>query len=176
MMRIATTRFGLIEVPEDALVTLPSGLVGLGHYTRFVVIEEEDHATFQWLQAVEEPGLAVVVVDANFIRSALQVDLSDDVIAEIELHPDDPVALYLVVTIPKDQPEQATVNLRGPIVMNLRTRKAKQLVLHEAWPVKYPLCGDAEPVDDPQNAHIESSSCAPSAPAGCGGGSAKRAT
>lgn len=144
LIHVDTTRFGRIEVSEDSILTFPSGLVGLAHCTRFVVIEEEHHPSFQWLQAVNEPGLAFVVIDATLIDCDYHAEISDDAIAELELGEADPVGLYVIVTIPPGKPEQATVNLRGPIVLNLRTRKAKQLVLHEAWPLKFPLCHENE--------------------------------
>jgi flagellar assembly factor FliW len=49
-----------------------------------------------------------------------------------------------VVTVPSGQPEQATANLRAPLVVNLRTRKGKQLILHESIPLRFPLMPEEE--------------------------------
>jgi flagellar assembly factor FliW len=51
-----------------------------------------------------------------------------------------------VVTIPSGKPDQATANLRAPLVVNLRTRKGKQLILHESIPLRFSLVSEDEAV------------------------------
>ncbi len=58
----------------------------------------------------------------------------------------DPVLILAVVSIPSGQPDQATANLRAPLVVNLRTRKGKQLILHESIPLRFPLLAEDEAV------------------------------
>ena len=45
---------------------------------------------------------------------------------------------------PDGQPEQATANLRAPLVVNLRRRKGKQLILNESIPLRFSLLSEGE--------------------------------
>ena len=48
--------------------------------------------------------------------------------------------LYTIVTIPQGEPEMMTANLQGPILINLATREAKQILLvSDDYPIRYPL-------------------------------------
>ncbi|MGH7231713.1 MAG: flagellar assembly protein FliW, partial [Nitrospiraceae bacterium] len=40
---------------------------------------------------------------------------------------------------PSDDPSRITANLRGPLVVNQRSRLAKQVILREEQPTRYPL-------------------------------------
>lgn len=144
-MKVYSNRFGSLDVAEEALVTFPSGLVGFPSHRRFVVLDVEDTSEYQWLQSADEPSLAFVLVDMQVLNTDYQVEISDDSLRELEVHAADSLSLLAVVTIPADAPQRASANLRAPIVVNLRTRKGKQVILHESIPIRYPLI--PEPVD-----------------------------
>jgi flagellar assembly factor FliW len=144
MMTIRTGRFGAIEVSKDSLLTFPSGLVGFPTAQQFVVLDVEDDCQYQWFQAVTEPDLAFVIIDVHLLDQEFQVEVSDEGLAELEIAQTDPVLIMAVVTIPSGQPQQATANMRAPLVVNLRTRKGKQLILHESIPLRFPLLVENE--------------------------------
>ncbi len=149
MMKIRTGRFGEIEVSKDTLLTFPTGIVGFPAVRQFVVLDVAEDCQYQWFQAVNEPDLAFVIIDVHLLDPNFQVELSDEGLEELELAQTDPVLIMAVVTIPSGQPEQATANLRAPLVVNLRTRKGKQPILHESIPLRFPLISEGEP-DQPE--------------------------
>jgi len=144
MMKIQTGRFGEIEVSEEILLTFPSGLVGFPTVQNFVVLDVAEDCQYQWFQAINEPDLAFVIIDVHLLDQKFQADISDEGMAELEITPSDPVLILAVVTIPAGEPDRATANLRAPLVVNLRTRKGKQLILHESIPLRLPLMRDEE--------------------------------
>jgi len=146
MTTIQTSRFGELEVAEDTFLTFPSGLVGFPAAQQFVVLDVAEDCHYQWFQAIKEPDLAFVIIDVHLLNSEFQVQVSDEGLAELEITQTDPVLIMAVVTIPSGQPEQATENFRGPLVVNLRTRKGKQLILHESIPLRFPLLSENEAV------------------------------
>jgi len=83
--------------------------------------------------------LGFVIVDVHLFNPEFQVEISNEGLAELEIGQTDPVLILAVVTIPSGRPEQATANLRAPLVVNLRTRKGKQLILNESLPLRFPL-------------------------------------
>ena len=138
-MKIQTTRFGEIEVQEESLWTFPSGFVGFPDIQRFVVLDTEENSDYQWFQAVDEPSLALIIVDVNILQPDFQVNVPDEGLLEIDYTSSDPLMVMAVVTIPAGNSHEATANLRAPLVVNVRTRKGKQVILHETIPLRFPL-------------------------------------
>ena len=62
-MQVRTTRFGIVEIDDDRIITFPKGLLGFSAYTRYCLLQPSDDAAFFWLQSVEEPSLAFVITD-----------------------------------------------------------------------------------------------------------------
>jgi flagellar assembly factor FliW len=139
MMQLKTSRFGDLEVAEEACVTFASGLVGFPAHRRFIVLDVSEDSEYQWLQSLEDPGLALILVDMHVLQTDFRIEVPDESLRELDLRPDDPLLLLAVVTIPADAPEKASANLRAPVVVNLRTRRGKQLILHESIPLRFPL-------------------------------------
>ncbi len=148
MMTIHTSRFGELEVSEDTLLTFPTGLIGFPAIQEFVVLDVAEESPYQWLQAIGEPDLAMVIIDVHCLDPDFRAQISDEGLAELGVIEKDPVLIMAVVTIPSGQPEQATANLRAPLVVNLRTRKGKQIILHESIPLRFSLMFDGEAVQE----------------------------
>ncbi len=144
MITIRSRQLGEIEVTQDSLLTFPTGIVGFPAIQKFVVLDVADDCLYQWFQSMEEPDLGFVIVDVHLFNPEFQVEISNEGLAELEIGQTDPVLILAVVTIPSGHPEQATANLRAPLVVNLRTRKGKQLILNESLPLRFPLLVEEE--------------------------------
>jgi flagellar assembly factor FliW len=46
------------------------------------------------------------------------------------------LVMFVMLTIPSDDPSRMTANLRGPVVVNAGTRIGKQLILREEFPTR----------------------------------------
>ncbi|MCA9472070.1 MAG: flagellar assembly protein FliW [Nitrospirales bacterium] len=141
-MNVSTSRFGTVEVSEESLVTFASGLVGLPTHTRYAVFEVEGGGGYQWLQSLDDETLAVVMMPAEILEPDFVRTIPQESVAELDIQDDDQVSISVIVTIPPGQPDRATANFRAPIVVNLRTRMAKQVILHESIPLHVPLMPD----------------------------------
>jgi len=138
-MNVASTRFGIMNVSTEALLTFPSGLLGFPERTRYVLLDHDTNAPFKWLHCAEEASLAFVVIDPTLFKANYQVMISSEALSEVEGSDNDKVTLAVILTIPSDDPSAVTANLRGPLLMNPRTRLCKQLVLSEDYPTRYPV-------------------------------------
>jgi flagellar assembly factor FliW len=138
-MDVASTRFGTFEVRSESLLTFPSGVLGFPEWTRYVMLDHDTNAPFKWLHCVEEASLAFVVVDPALFNANYQVTISQEARVEVEGSETDELTLAVILTIPSDDPSAATANIRGPLLMNPRTRLCKQLVLSEDYPTRYPV-------------------------------------
>ena len=138
-MNVASTRFGNLDVPAESLLTLPSGLLGFPEWTRYVILDHDTDAPFKWLHCAEEASLAFVVIDPALFNENYHVTISPEARGEVEGRETDELGLAVILTIPSDDPSAVTANLRGPLLMNPRTRLCKQLVLTEDYPTRYPV-------------------------------------
>lgn len=136
-MQIDTTRFGMQEVAAGKIIEMPDGMVGFGE-TRFAILDPAGDGPFLWFQAVDHPNLAFVVVDPLRFVPDYHVDLTADERNKLLLEPDEEPALLAVVTMSSD-PQQITINLQGPIVLNPTRMIARQVVLEGRFTMRHHL-------------------------------------
>jgi len=128
-----------MSVPDEKVLAFPSGVLGFPEWTRYVMLDHDTDAPFKWLHCVEEASLAFVVVDPAVFHQNYQIEISAEASVEVEGSETDELCLAVILTIPSDDPSAVTANLRGPLLMNPRTRLCKQLVLSEDYPTRYPV-------------------------------------
>jgi flagellar assembly factor FliW len=136
-MQVRTTRFGVLEVPDDRVLEFPKGLLGFSQYTRFCLLEPGEDACFFWLQCLEEPSLAFVVTDPSLFVPDYAVPIRPEQLVEMKLGRLEDAQVFVIV----NKVEQTlTGNLQGPLIVNTLTRSGEQLVLAEKrWTTRHPL-------------------------------------
>lgn len=155
-MNVASTRFGPFDVPRESLLIFPSGLLGFPEWTSYVILDHDTDAPFKWLHCAEEASLAFVVIDPALFNPNYQVMISPEARVEVGGNETDELSLAVILTVPSDDPSAMTANLRGPLLMNPRTRRCKQLVLSEDYPTRYPVFTAPNPAERSQiHASIE---------------------
>jgi flagellar assembly factor FliW len=138
-MQIHTVNFGDLEVQEDKTIFFKQGVPGFPQIHRFVRLDFEDLKPFQYLQALDEPPIALLVVNPFCVDPGYTFVLSKSDMEDIQTTDTNETSVYAVATIPED-PEQATINLMAPIVVNEKMRCGKQVILHDSgYSVKHPL-------------------------------------
>ncbi|MBW1739635.1 MAG: flagellar assembly protein FliW [Deltaproteobacteria bacterium] len=145
-MKIETTRFGIIEILEEKIITMPHGILGFRDKKRFCIIQHKEDSPFYWYQCLDDPALAFVITNPWLFKPDYRVDPTPAIDAMgWEGEPDKlPLECYVIVTIPRGLPEKMTANLIGPIVLNTEKREAVQIVLlNDAYSHKYPLAKQA---------------------------------
>lgn len=129
-MKIKTTRFGEIDVPEKDLITMPQGIIGFQDLKKYVILDHEKNSPFKWLQAVEDPAIAFVLINPLTFNPSYDVEVSEEEIKELELVSEEDAVISVIVTIPSN-PKNMTANLKGPMIFNLKNRRGKQVVLQD---------------------------------------------
>jgi flagellar assembly factor FliW len=142
-MLIKTVNFGELEVPDDKIINFKEGLPGFPQIHRFAVLELDELKPFQYLQALDDPPIALFVINPFVIDQTYEFRLTESDMEDVNSKNSAELAVYAVATIP-DDPSQATINLMAPIVINDRDRCGKQVILHESkYSVQHPLLGNA---------------------------------
>jgi flagellar assembly factor FliW len=112
---IDSTRFGRIEVAPDSAIEFPNGLIGLEGRS-FTLIARETDADFLWLHSLEDPALALPVVDPHRFFASFALELADGEAERLALVPLEQASVYVTVRA-SSRPEDITANLRAPIVI-----------------------------------------------------------
>lgn len=142
-MEVRTTRFGVIDIAEDRVITFPKGLLGFPGKTRFCLLQPGDDACFFWLQSLDEPSLAFVVTDPTLFVPDYSVPIRPEQGRELDLESLDDAQVFVIVNKVSGQ---LTGNLQGPLLVNTISRMGEQLVLAEKkWTTRHPLVTVATP-------------------------------
>ncbi|MDJ0761588.1 MAG: flagellar assembly protein FliW [Myxococcota bacterium] len=128
-MRFATERFGEIEIDEGDILSLPSGIIGFPDCTKVVLLDHRENSPFRWLQSVDDPSLAFVVLDPFLIAPDYPAESLRAGLPEKGKNADE-LAVAAIATIPP-APAPITVNLVAPIVFDAKARIGAQVILHD---------------------------------------------
>ena len=131
MQKIKTSRFGEVDVQEDEIIVFPEGLLGFGAFHRFVILNPQEGSPFRWLQSLDDGELAFVIIEPLNFMFEYDLEISDSDALSIGVQKAEDVVLYAIVTIPENAKEM-TANLQGPIVINGRNRKARQVISNKS--------------------------------------------
>ena len=112
---IESTRFGSLDIPDDAVIEFPNGLIGLGG-TRYTLIAREESAPFLWLHSIDDPSLAIPVTTPWNFFATFEVEISDSEAERIGVT--DPAAAEVLVTVRAGESlDDFRANLRAPILV-----------------------------------------------------------
>lgn len=113
---VNSSRFGELEVPAEAVIDFPSGLIGVGG-RRFALLSREESGAFRWLQETEHEDLALPVTDPFAFFPDYEVQISDAEAERIGIaEPDE--ADVLVIVRAAEALEDFSVNLLAPILVS----------------------------------------------------------
>jgi len=129
-MQIETTRFGTIEVERQLVIDMPGGMLGLERCKRFTLLEERPESAYKWLQSLDDPAVAFIVVNPIEFFPDYEAELTDEQAKTLELMDPSDAVLLSTVTVGRER-NQVTANLAGPVVINARTLRARQIVLED---------------------------------------------
>ena len=132
-MKINTRKFGEITIDEKKILTMPEGLPGFSGFERFVLLEDPKTAPFCWFQSLEEPNLALVIMDPLVFkpdyRLGLKKFISDMNWTDMK---EEDLLIYVVVNITGEKEnKKITANLMGPLVINSKNNEAVQVVISD---------------------------------------------
>ena len=125
--RLIQTRVGEREISEDTIISFPKGLIGFEECRDFVLLPVSEDSPFLLLQSLDDPRLGFLVADPYpFVKEyQIQIDVPQRLVLQLEREGQQ--AVLVTVTIPKNEPEKAKLNLSGPIILNTESRIGLQV-------------------------------------------------
>jgi len=157
-MVVQTGRFGQIEISTDEIISIPSGILGFPDEQDYCLVDSGDDTLILWLQSLTNPHLAFPVLEPRIYKNDYVVRLSASELRELRLDSIKEASVFTILTIPGNLTEM-TAHLKAPVVINTRSRIAKQVVLQENdQPIKHPMFNELR-------THLMGMSRTPTAPA-----------
>lgn len=132
-MEVQTKNFGLIKIEEDKIIHFAGGILGFPDLTQFLLVFDEEQGNkggIQWLQSLQEPAFAIPVVDPLFIDSEYNPMIEDDLLKPLGELNEENLLVLTTITVPSDITKM-TVNLKGPIIINTESKKARQVIVED---------------------------------------------
>jgi flagellar assembly factor FliW len=143
MEQLATTvdlpRFGEMTYNETDVIAFPWGLPGFPTSRRWLLLSLETQPGFVWLQSLDEVKIALPTIDPCLVFEDYDPKLPAYAFVALEVK-DAADFTTLCVVVVTENAEEMTVNLMAPIIVNLRTRRARQVLLdNPSYSVREPI-------------------------------------
>lgn len=131
-MKINTRQFGEIEIDENRVINIPLGIPGFRDKKSYVLLQKEETIPFLLFQCMDDPDLSFVVLDPAKILPGYTIEEKDlEKIVSWDLGKDE-ISCFVIVTIPKGNPEKMTANFMAPLVINNNVKEGLQLILQNS--------------------------------------------
>ena len=98
-MVVQTGRFGRLEVAESDLITISGGILGFPEYTKFCLVDPGDDVLIIWLQSLENPEIAIPLLEPKIFKTDYTVRLSAAELRELRLDNVNQSAVFTLLTI-----------------------------------------------------------------------------
>ncbi len=142
-MIISTSRFGQLEVDPERLIRFGDGILGFPQQHEYGLIQTGEGSGFYWLQSVDTRDLAFVVCDPRLFVADYRVPVKLEELEAIGLKDPNSAQVFVIVNKVKDL---LTGNFQGPLVVNVDSRQARQLVLSDKrYSTRHPLMRIPQP-------------------------------
>ena len=139
-MRVQTKFFGEVELDDNKVIEFPNGIIGFEDFKKFAIIydiEDDRDTKISWLQSLEEPTLALPVVDPLAVTTEYAPMIDDELLKPLGNPADEDLLFLLVMTVPSDM-TKVTANMKAPVIISTEERKGVQLIVDNAdYPVKF---------------------------------------
>ncbi len=126
MKTAETHTLGQVAVRDEHVLQMPLGLLGFEQFKRYALLSRPEEAPFLWLQVLDEPNLAFVVVAPTAVAPDYEPEISKEDVKFLDLRAPEDALIFNIVTLRGQN--NATVNLKGPVLVNRRTLIGKQIV------------------------------------------------
>ncbi|WP_448379083.1 flagellar assembly protein FliW [Fervidobacterium sp.] len=142
-MGIYKTRFGELEINDNEVIIFPNGIPGFEELRKFAILKIPETQPIQWLVSLEDESTSFPVIDPWLVLETYEVDLSKQELDILQVEDPSDLVVWSIVTIPIGKPELATVNLKAPVVVNVKKGIGIQVIL-EKYELKHPIVSPKE--------------------------------
>ena len=138
-MKIMTKFHGIREYMEEDVISFEKGIPGFEDLKKFILFEVDENQVFRIFHSVEDENIGLVVVSPFDVIKDYEINLEESLLERLNIKEAAEVMLLNVVTV-NSRVEDITVNLKAPIIINIKARLGEQIILdREEYKIKHPL-------------------------------------
>jgi len=140
-LKIQTKYIGDITIDPKNVINFANGLPGFNDEKKFVLlpIPGTSSGAFQTLQSTKTAELAFVVTNPYQMYKDYEFRLDQPTIDQLQIESEEDLLILTIVTLTTPF-EKSTINLKAPIIVNLKQQQGKQYILNNySFPTKAPL-------------------------------------
>ena len=136
---IESALLGVLAVPETQIFSFERGLLGFPEAHEFALVPARRDGMF-WLQSAEFEALTFLLVDPFRFVPDYSVELGEPELGTMIPESHAELLVLAILTLPRSPEAMATANLQGPLALNLRDRRGRQVVVADSsWGVRHAI-------------------------------------
>jgi flagellar assembly factor FliW len=121
-----------VEIAEDKVVHVADGIPAFEDEHEFVIVPYDEESPYVFLQSLKTPDLAFLMTVPFVFFPDYEFELDDDNQEKIDLHNQEDMLIYPLITVNGGKVQDMTANLMAPVVLNTANMQARQLVLDKS--------------------------------------------
>ncbi len=131
-MEFLSEHFGLLRYEPEQVILFPEGLPAFEEEREFLLLEPPSMAPVIFLQSLRRPDLAFITLPVRRIEPDYRFTIEPEDLVSLGLPEGEPseaaadLLCLAIVTIAATEPP--TANLLAPVVINMKTRRARQVI------------------------------------------------
>lgn len=120
-------------------IIFEKGIPGFEEYKKFELNEIEENKDLKMIVSKADSNIGFVSISPFKVKSNYEINLNDEIINELKIEKPEDVLVLNIITLGKTL-ESSTVNLKAPLIINIKNSKGKQLILQDdKYKIKEPL-------------------------------------
>lgn len=127
-MVFETRAFGPIEIPSADILEFPEGIFAFEKLRRYALLPTKSGASFFWLQSLEESKLAFLIAEVKNFTNLYEPRIAQSDLAIVATQNIREAEIWGIVTVPPDKPQDMTINLQGPVLINRHKQLGGQFI------------------------------------------------
>lgn len=145
MSEVKNLDYQVLNLTKENVFTFPEGIPGFEKVQRFAILTNPEEVPFGRLTALEH-DLCFIVINPWEIFPEYKADIDEEDLKKIDSPAEDQILILAIVTIPEASPQEATMNLAAPLIINTKKGVGKQIILnnYKDYSSKYRLWKDLE--------------------------------
>ncbi len=121
-----------LAVEKSKIIEFVKPILGFNAFKKFCIlnIDKEKNVPFFILQSIENEDLCFIITDPNLFFKDYSVQVTDEEKNLLSLDNKADAIIFVIATLSSSDFSSSTVNLKGPIVINIKNNRALQTVLN----------------------------------------------
>lgn len=128
-----------MTIASDKIITFTNGILGLEQYKKYVLLDHPGTDIVKWLEAVDEPEVALPVTNPYHFFPNYTPNISRENLLQLHIKSPEEALVLCVLTI-RAHTKDITINLKAPIIINPDLRLADQFIVdNPEYNIREPL-------------------------------------